>query len=210
MKATKQSFRATQMRRFRAWVKSLPKFDVHPGELRFWRDSFLVFVVAGIVGHVVDLLWRVATDVPLDLWIWQLLPVISLHFGFSALALLWFVYPLTRSRKIGPVLTFLFGAIVTTFVELICGLFLMALNGGANPYWSYYHLPFNLFGQICLSQSIVIGVVSLAAVYFMIPWLITKLKQLNNVVLYAIAAILVGSCLASIVIYFASGIRIVI
>jgi len=162
--------------RFHSWVDSLPYFDPDPTKLRFWRDSFLVFIAAGLLGHVIDLLWRVVTNVPVDTWIWQLMPLVAEPYGFAALALLWFVYPLARSKKVAWFGVYVIGAVVTTAVELLCGLVLLTVHGGYNPYWDYSHLPFNLFGQICLYQSVMFGLVAVAFVYFVFPWFDNKMR----------------------------------
>ena len=196
--------------RFHAWVDSLPEFETNPASLRFWRDSFLIFVVAGIVGHAADLLWRIMMDVPVETWIWQLLPVIAIPYGLAALATLWFVYPLFRAKKIGTFLTYLFGAIVVTAVEFLCGVTLMAMNNGVNPYWDYSHLPFNLFGQVCLQNSVVFGFVAIAGVCFILPWLLMRFNRLSKMTLNIITGALVACCIASIVLYFIFGLRLVI
>ncbi|GHU10325.1 hypothetical protein FACS189431_8920 [Alphaproteobacteria bacterium] len=180
IKKTSEQKHAEQRKRFHAWVEGLPEFKVAPLTLSFWRDSFLFFVMFGMVGHVVDILWRIMMDIPVETWIWQLTPIIAEPYGFGALALLWFVYPLVRTRKIGPFATYVLGAILTTAVEFLCGAVMMLTHGGVNPYWTYSHLPFNLFGIVCLYNAIFFGLVSVVFAYFIFPSIDKQMKRIGG------------------------------
>lgn len=201
---------AERQSRFNAWVDSLPYFDPDPTKLRFWRDSFIVFISAGLLGHVVDLLWRMMMNVPIETWIWQLVPLVAEPYGFAALALLWFVYPLARSKKVGTFAVYLIGTVVTTAVELVCGLVLMAAHGGYNPYWDYSHLPFNIFGQVCLYNSVMFGLAAVAFVYFAFPWFDSKLKLMNKWVVNGITIAFVLWYATSLAFQMIAGFRIII
>lgn len=209
-KATHRQREKVMQERFHDWIDSWPVFDPDPTKLRFWRDTFIVFIAAGFVGHVIDLLWRMMMNVPIETWIWQLTPLVAEPYGFAAVALLWFVYPLARVKKIGAFAVYLIGTVVTTAVELICGLVLMAAHDGYNPYWDYSHLPFNLFGQVCLYNSIMFGVASIAFVYFAFPWFDSKLRSMNKWVVNGITLAVVLWYATSLMFQMLAGFRIII
>lgn len=193
-KKSKHDKRASQIerrQRLRAWVDSLPEFEVHPGQLRFWRETFYVSMASGIIGHVVDLMWRIVINEPIETWVWQLLPIAALPYSVAGAALLWFVYPLFKAKKIGVFLTYLLGAIAATVIEFIAGVTLIVIHGGHNPHWDYSYAPFNVFGQVCLSNSILFGFISVAFVCFILPWLISRLRRFDIALLNITALIII-------------------
>ncbi len=125
--------------------------------------------VFALVGHVIDIAWRIMGNSPVESWIWQLTPLVAEPYGFGGVGLLWLVYPLVQKHRIGPLLTGILGAAVTTIIEFICGAVIILVYG-SNPYWSYAHMPFNLFGIVCLYNAVGFGLISLVFSYFIFPW----------------------------------------
>lgn len=75
-------------------------------------------------------------------------------------------------RNLGLVWQMLLGGGIITLLELLTGLLVNVRMGW--DVWDYSQLPFNLWGQICLSYSLLWVVVSLGAV-LLDDWLRRKL-----------------------------------
>ncbi|MCL2085736.1 putative ABC transporter permease [Candidatus Saccharibacteria bacterium] len=67
--------------------------------------------------------------------------------------------------------TFLIATLLCAILEFSAALY-MTIAWGGNPYWDYSHIPFNLFGLICLSHSLFFGLV--ASIF------ITLIPKLNH------------------------------
>lgn len=209
MKAKKNKADVDRNKRYFDWVDAFPKIELDPTKLKFWRDSFLVFIIFGALGHVMDLLWRIVTNDPIESWIWQLTPIVAEPYGFGAVALMWFVYPLVKHHKIKSLAAFVVGAIVTTMVELVCGL-VLTVAYGHNPYWDYSHLPFNIFGQVCLYNTVMFGFASVAFIFFAFPWFYSRLQRINKYVVYSITGLILAWYVVSVVFQFVFGFRLII
>lgn len=153
---------------FNEWVADLPEFKIEPRSLRFWRDIFLVFIFAGLAGKVVDILWRILAGVPAESWLWQLWPIMAEPEAFGAVLSVILLYPLVYKKKVHPVLIYALAVILVSLVELVIGFVLIAVIG-ANPYWSYAHMPLNFAGQISLAQSLALGLAATVFLYIIFP-----------------------------------------
>ena len=114
--------------------------------------------------------------------------VIAAPYGLGALGILWFVYPILKDKKIGLPTAFIYSALICTAVEFICAL-IPFLVLGHNYYWDYSAdvitvfgttIPLNLFGFVCLKNSIAFGAVALFFLYIMFPWTDKIMKMLGQ------------------------------
>jgi uncharacterized membrane protein len=142
-------------------------------EPRFWRNLFLYFWVFSLVGHIAELIWGlfgVATG--LRSWPSFLtipLVAIAIPYGLGAVALRLWLYPLVQKKKINLVTIFVLSALITTAIEFICAALLVAFTGH-NPFWNYADRFLNLFGWICISNSLLFGLGSTVALKWVFPW----------------------------------------
>ncbi|MDR1969780.1 MAG: putative ABC transporter permease, partial [Candidatus Nomurabacteria bacterium] len=60
------------------------------------------------------------------------------------------------------------GTLVATIVELVCALLLVAFTGH-NYFWDYSNRFMNLNGYICLGNSVIFGLGSVAALWWAFP-----------------------------------------
>jgi uncharacterized membrane protein len=183
-------------KRFAHYVESLPDFRVDLRKWSFWRSAFIVFLFFSILGHVLEYFWWWGLNLG-DKWQFPS-ALVAEPYGFGALAILLLVYPLVRRRKFGVVGTFIAGLIVTTAVEFLCAL-VSVLFYGYNPYWDYSNDFLNLFGFVCLENSLAFGLVALVFVYFIFPWLDNTLLKLNNKILNAIVVVVAVWYLTSLI-----------
>ncbi|MDR1197038.1 MAG: putative ABC transporter permease, partial [Candidatus Nomurabacteria bacterium] len=169
-------------------LPKLPEYTPNPRSLRFWRDSFLYFWIFSLIGHFLEYPW---------IWLMNLfgeglsyppLFVIAAPYGFGVLGILWFIYPIFRNRKIGIVSAYIYGVLICTAIEFVCAL-VVFLTYGHNPFWDYSAevitilgttIPLNLFGFVCLKNSLAFGVVSLVVLYFLFPFTDNLMKALGQ------------------------------
>ena len=91
---------------------------------------------------------------------------------------------LNRFRKL-PVIVFMGSFVFCTLIEYGTGMYLEITKGLS--WWSYYNIPFNIDGKICLLSSTVFGIAGVLLIYFIGP----KLKMIYNKLDYKKAAILI-------------------
>jgi uncharacterized membrane protein len=148
-----------------------PAYKINFKSFTFWRDTFLIYWFFSFVGHLMEYVWLFMLDQfggPPD---WQNLPffVVAAPYGFGAVAILWFIYPQVIKHKLKVLDSFVLSVIVTTIIEFISALAVVAVLGH-NPYWDYSAEPFNLFGFVCLRNSIAFGLVSILFIYILFPY----------------------------------------
>ena len=156
-----------------------PDYAPNPRKWVFWRDSFIVFWVFSFIGHLLEYPWISAMNA-----LGQNLPfppffVIAIPYGFGALAILWFVYPLLVQKKIGAIMTFILSAVVCTAIEFVCAL-VPYLIYGQNVFWDYSNEFANLFGFVCLRNSIAFGVIGVVFAYVLFPVADLIMKKLGH------------------------------
>lgn len=158
---------------------------------KFWRNSFLIYWIFSLVGHVLELGW-----VNLPLLIGQpptnVLPlfVVAAPYGFGALALIWVIYPLVKKNKANAATIFVLSCILGGTVEFICAAAIVAFTPDhVNVFWDYSAEPFNLFGFICLKNCLAFGAAAVPGVYWVFPvvnnfinWLDQNWRRALNVV----------------------------
>jgi len=141
-------------------------------KVSFWRDMFLYFWFFSLIGHIVELIWGIL-GVAIGFKTWEAfltIPIfaVAIPYGFGAVALLLTLYPLFRNKKINVATAFVLSALITTAIEFICALGAVLIFG-SNPFWDYSNYSFNLFGFICLQNSLLFGLGSLVMLRYLFP-----------------------------------------
>jgi uncharacterized membrane protein len=157
-----------------------PEYVPNPRKWKFWRDSFIIFWAFSFIGHMVEFL---CTRLGLDFFgnppAYQPFFQLAIPYGFGAVAILWFVYPLVASRKIRVTMTFVLSALLCTAVEFLCA-WVVYLHFGFNAYWDYSDAFMNLFGFVCLRNSLAFGVGGVVVIYILFPWIDFFLKKASR------------------------------
>ena len=149
----------------------------------FWRDIFLYYWIFALAGHILELIWGglgVLTGLR-SLESFQTIPVIAVAapYGFGAVILHLTVYPLVQQRKLKIVGTFLISMFLMTAVEFLCALFIFLVTGH-NAFWDYSNRFMNLFGFVCLGNSLLFGLASVLAVNLVFPPFDKLLDKISN------------------------------
>ena len=139
---------------------------------QFWRNLFLYFWCFSFIGHIAEIFWALfgnwvgfretpASTIPLF--------AIAVPYGFGAVLLLLVLYPRVKKKQINLVVAFVLGALITTIIELICSLSLVVFMG-SNPFWDYSGRFLNLYGHVCLMNSIMFGLGAVVMLKWVFPW----------------------------------------
>ncbi len=142
-------------------------------QMKFWRDTFLYFWFFSLIGHIVELVWAILGIMFTVKSAGHLatIPIfaIAAPYGLGALALLLLIYPLVKRQKLGLVSAYFLSVAITTVIEFISAL-LAVLVLGSNPFWDYSNRFMNLFGFVCLGNSLLFGVISVISIKWLFPW----------------------------------------
>ncbi|MCL2451452.1 putative ABC transporter permease [Candidatus Saccharibacteria bacterium] len=147
----------------------------------FWRNLFLYFWVFSLVGHIGEIGWAnignwvgfrqtPASTIPLF--------AIAVPYGLGAIALRLLLYPSVKKKKINLVTIFVLGALITTAIEFVCAA-LVVLFAGHPLFWDYSDRPLNLWGFVCLGNSLAFGVGSVVALKWIFPYAEKWLERLR-------------------------------
>jgi uncharacterized membrane protein len=156
-----------------------PKYTPNPRDPIFWRDSFIIFWVFSFLGHLIEYPWNATASLLGQSPSYASFFTIAPPYGFGALAILWFIYPLFIKKKMGVIAAFFLSMIITTIVEFICAL-IPYLVYGRNVFWDYSNDFMNLFGFVCLKNSIAFGVVGVLFIYVLFPLTSQIMKKLGS------------------------------
>lgn len=110
-------------------------------------------------------------------------PIIPIY-GVGSLFLVLFL----NQFKDNPCLVFLFGIVITTALEYVTSYLLEKIFH--NRWWDYSENKYNINGRICLLNSFLFGLGSLAIIYLANPLFDAFLNQINRVTIYTSAILL--------------------
>ena len=147
----------------------------------FWRNSFLFYWVFSFLGHLIEYVWAVFLIIinePSPLYTIPFF-VVAAPYGLGALGIIWFIYPMVQKGKISPIKVYIASVIIATIIEFICGALVVAVMG-YNPFWDYSDQFANLFGFVCLRNSLAFGLASLLIVYYIFPFINNLMKKCSQ------------------------------
>jgi uncharacterized membrane protein len=138
----------------------------------FWRDMFLYFWIFSLIGHIVEIAWAVfgmifgLTFTP----VLSTIPIfaIAAPYGLGAVALLILVYPMVKYKKISFGWSYWLSVMIATVIEFVSAV-LLVIFMGHNYFWDYSDRFMNLFGFVCLGNSLLFGVISVMALWLLFP-----------------------------------------
>lgn len=147
----------------------------------FWRNSFLFYWVFSFLGHLIEYVWAVFLIIlnePSPLYTIPFF-VVAAPYGLGALGIIWFIYPMVEKKKISPAKVYIYSVIIATIIEFICGALVVTVLGH-NPFWDYSDQFANLFGFVCLRNSLAFGFACLLMVYYIFPVINNFMKKCNQ------------------------------
>jgi uncharacterized membrane protein len=148
-----------------------------------FKKIFIYFWITSLVGHYWEVIWATFKHVILGQQYWgptniTLIPLAA-PYGFGAIAIILFIFPLIKKYKLTPASVFILNAIATSAVEYICAATLV-LVVGKNTFWNYSNHFLNINGYVCLESALAFGIISTLYVYYLHPMLTNFLNKLNK------------------------------
>ncbi|MCL2174077.1 putative ABC transporter permease [Candidatus Saccharibacteria bacterium] len=138
---------------------------------QFWRNLFFYLWGFSFLGHVAEIFWALLGNA----FGWRETPAstiplfaIAAPYGLGAVALLLLLYPLVQKKRIGPVVAFAASVLITTVIEFLCAMLLVAIFGH-NSFWDYSGRFMNLGGYVCLGNSLMFGLGSVVMLWWIFP-----------------------------------------
>jgi uncharacterized membrane protein len=135
----------------------------------FWRNLFLYYWVFALAGHFMEVGWAWFTQSGFNAFTVPTISPLSGPYGIGVVALILFLRPLYRRfKRLNILLIFVLSVIITTAVEYLCAVVIVAFLG-ENPFWDYSHTRYNISGYVCLHNSLLFGLVSTLFIRFGFP-----------------------------------------
>lgn len=135
-------------------------------------NIFLCFIIYSFCGWLIETLY-------LSLYHGHLIKrgfLISPLCGIYGVGTLFVVYFLDKIKAY-PVLVFFGALVITTVLELITGLLMEKLF--SRELWDYSGDTLNFLGIVCLRNALIWGIMSLAAVYYIHPFVMGKIGAMS-------------------------------
>ncbi len=123
---------------------------------------FILFILYSFIGYICEMTFVAILNKKIinrGFLCGPLLPI----YGLGAIVIL---YCLLRYKS-DPIVVFVFGMIICSSLEYFTSFLLEKLFH--NMWWDYYDYKYNLNGRICLLNSLLFGVGSIAIIYFAQP-----------------------------------------
>ena len=136
---------------------------------------FLLFIIYSFMGWVMEVIvtWpETKCFVNRGFLIGPICPI----YGFGALSMIFLLF-----RFHDPFLLFVTSLIVCSILEYVTSYAMEKLFNAR--WWDYSHLKFNLNGRICLQNSIGFGLLGVALAYYINPFMLGVLLNINPTIL---------------------------
>lgn len=137
-----------------------------------FSQAFLIFIIYSMLGWVCESIWCSIGAKKLVKRGFLFGPWCPIY-GFGAVFVLFFAAPVQKQ----PLLVFLVSLAATTLLEYFTGWLLETLF--QTQWWDYSNRRFNLKGRICLRNSLLFGIMGLALIYLVHPFVNSWLLALN-------------------------------
>jgi len=169
----------------------------------FWRNAFLYYWFFALFGFILEVVWRQVTNNqyydPFDI---PTIAPLAVPYGLGAVALILIVWPLCqRFKKMNILLIFVLATLVTTAVEYLCSVIIVAFMG-SNPFWDYSSFPFNFQGHICLHNAVLLGIVSTIFLRVIFPRIEQRVAKTSSKLLNDLFLLLFVTYLADVLLVF--------
>ena len=130
---------------------------------RFWRNLLFYFLFFSYVGHLIEMLWVCFLHFVLGR---ELITGILANplepytiYGLGAVLCVLIGRPILKYFNHHIVATYLVTTLICAVLEYVSSV-ILTWRYGLNPYWDYSDRPFNLGGHICLTNSLLFGLVA--------------------------------------------------
>ena len=138
-----------------------------------WSYVFLVFLIFSFCGYVCEIIFSSFYQKKLVNRGFLCGPYCPIY-GVGSLFIL---FSLLRFEE-DPVIVFILGAIITSCLEYFTSFLLEKIFH--NKWWDYTDMKFNINGRICLQNTLLFGLGSLAIIYLAYPIVLNMLNPLSS------------------------------
>lgn len=165
-----------------------------PKTWAFWRTLIIYFIIFSVIGHWMEagyctlIKWGIMPgtyDPNSGIWHDWLYPFPVYGFGMCACGLL--LFPIKnffqdkfKGTIVPLICSYLVNAFVCGAIELTMGLMLNQPVNGVYPLWDYTNMFCNLWGQICLLNTSLFGLVATLMTWVVYPTITRFLRRLPN------------------------------
>lgn len=162
---------------------------------RFWRNLLFYFLFFSYIGHFIEMAWA---------WIAHLVTGRELMtnilanpfepytiYGLGAVLCVVIGRPILRRFNHHIVATFLVTTLICAALEYVSSV-ILAWRYGSNPYWDYSDRPFNLGGHICLTNSLLFGLIATLFLKLIYPQTEKFLWRGNQILINSMLVVLIG------------------
>lgn len=134
---------------------------------------FMKFILFSLFGYIAEMLMCIIVDRKVTNRGFLCGPIIPIY-GVGSISLI----ILLNQYRDDPLVVFIFGIVITTTIEYITSYLLEKIFH--NRWWDYSQNKFNVNGRICLLNSFLFGLGSLAIIYLANPIFNDFLNQMNK------------------------------
>ena len=146
---------------------------------------FLLFIIYSFLGWCIESLYcmiRQRKVVSRGFLIGPYCPI----YGWAALIMI-----LLLQRYLNdPIVLFVMGAVIASIIEYITSLFMEKIFHAR--WWDYSHIKFNVNGRICLTNSVLFGLLCIVLLYIVNPYIIRMLNYIPPLYLIFISGFLLA------------------
>ncbi len=146
----------------------------------FYFLLFIIYSIAGWLMEVIAVGIEKRKFINRGFFIGPYCPI----YGFSALIMLF----LFKDYKNDPFVLFIMTAFVCTFFEYVTSFIMEKLFKAR--WWDYSHKTFNINGRVCLENSVIFGILGLALITVINPFVMDLLSKVSNGLVIYISSIL--------------------
>lgn len=148
-----------------------------------FKKIFIYYWLFSLVGHYGENVWafshHLVTGEPFKAHIVSTIIPLASPYGLGAIAVILLVWPLIKTHKINPFITFALNVIIAGIVEYLCAI-IAVIFYGHNYFWDYSMKPFNINGFICLESVVVFGIAATIFIYFVYPFIEKIIKRFTK------------------------------
>jgi len=161
---------------------------------------FLLFLIYSILGWIIELIGCTIAAKKLVLNRGFLIGPYCPIYGTAAIIMEVFLTPFLKR----PIILFIMATVVATILEYVTSYIMEKLFNAR--WWDYSNKKFNLNGRVCLENAILFGILGIAVMYFVNPFikgLLTNMEDISLIILASILLVLfIFDLIISIVIIF--------
>ena len=164
---------------------------------RFWRNLLFYFLFFSYVGHLVEMIWAWFLHIALGRELMMNILSNPLEpytiYGLGAVLCVVIGRPILKYFNHHIVATYIVTTAICAVLEYVSSVILV-WRYGMNPYWDYSDRPFNLGGHICLTNSLLFGLIATLFLKLIYPRMENFLWRGNQIFINSLLLVLVMMC----------------